>query len=222
MRDNVAVIWDMDGVITDTAEFHYITWRDKLNEIGVEFKREDFVQFFGMKNHAVLENVMKKKLEPEFVENLAVSKEEEFRRMLKGNIELLPGVKKCLGRFAGLGWKQALASSARQENIDATLSELGIEPYFDDVFSGDDPDTPDKSNPTLFLRVAEALKFAPQDCIVIEDSIAGVTGAKKAGMKCIAVTTTNPADRLSSADLILDSLSELTDAHLQSIFQATD
>lgn len=218
MRNNIAVIWDMDGVITDTGEFHFITWRETLKEIDVEFKREDFVKYFGMKNHAVLENVMKKKLDQDYVEKLSTIKEGDFLRQIKGNIELLPGVKYCLEKFTNFGWQQAIASSAPQGNVDAILTELEIEPYFDLIFSADQPDLPDKSDPLVFLKVAELMGKSPKDCIVIEDSIAGVTGAKGGDMKCIAVTTTNPVEKLSAADLVFDKLSELTDEHLEGLF----
>jgi beta-phosphoglucomutase len=217
MNKQIAVIWDMDGVITDTGEFHYITWRDTLREIGFELTREAFQPTFGMKNEAIVDNLLDIKPSPDIIETLSLKKEEAFRRDIQGNLSLLPGVRQCLDKFSGLGWKQALASSAPQANIDAILKELGINSYFNQIFSADQPNLPDKSDPTVFLAVSELLGIPPQQCIVIEDSIAGVTGAKRSGMACIAVTTTNPRENLTLADLVLDSLEELTDRDLEVI-----
>jgi beta-phosphoglucomutase-like phosphatase (HAD superfamily) len=87
------------------------------------------------------------------------------------------------------------------------VQELQIGKYFNSIVSG--YDIPGKPDPAVFLKAARQLNIKPENCIVIEDAVAGVEGAKNAGMNCIAVTTTNKAEALSKADLVLDSLAEL-------------
>lgn len=87
------------------------------------------------------------------------------------------------------------------------VAELGIEAYFNEIVSGFD--LPGKPNPDVFLKAAAGLYVDFENCIVIEDAIAGVEGAKRAGMKCVAVTTTNPASHLAQADLIVEDLGKL-------------
>ena len=100
--------------------------------------------------------------------------------------------------------KQAIASSAPPKNIEVLVQELQIGKYFDAIVSG--YDIPGKPDPAVFLKAAQQVEVLPENCVVIEDAVAGVEGAKNAGMKCIAVTTTNVAEALSKADLIFDSL----------------
>ena len=102
----------------------------------------------------------------------------------------------------------AIASSAPMENIQLILRGLGIESYFQAIVWGREV-TEGKPSPQAFLLAAEKLGVKPEDCLVIEDAVAGVSAAKRAGMKCIAVTTTNPREKLHEADLVVDSLAEV-------------
>jgi len=111
-----------------------------------------------------------------------------------------------------LGMKQAIASSAPPENIDVLVAELEIGRHFDALISGFD--IPGKPDPGVFLKSAQALDTETQNCIVIEDAITGVEGARRAGMMCIAVTTTNPADALAGADYVVESLDQVDDRML--------
>ena len=204
-----AIIWDMDGVLVDTGEPHYITWRDALAEEGIEYSREDFQATFGMNNHGVLTYVLGEEPDPEFAERLIEKKETEFREIIRQGIEPLPGVIDWLTRFREWGYRQAVASSAPQENIDVQVDGLDIRKYFDAIVSG--AGLPPKPNPDVFLQAASEVGVSPENCVVIEDAVAGVGGAKAAGMACIAVMTTNPREKLSEADLILNDLTELSE-----------
>jgi beta-phosphoglucomutase-like phosphatase (HAD superfamily) len=100
-----------------------------------------------------------------------------------------------------------VASSAPQENIDFLVDELGLRRYFKALCAGHE--LPGKPDPAIFLHAAAALELPPQSCIVIEDSRAGIEAARRAGMKCIAVATTNPPGVLSWADWVVASLDQL-------------
>ena len=204
-----AIIWDMDGVLVDTGEPHYITWRDTLADVGIEYSREDFRATCGMNNHGVLTYVLGEKPDPEFAERLIEKKETEFREIMRRGIEPLPGVVDWRTRFREWGYKQAVASSAPQANIDVQMEALGIREYFDAIVSG--AGLPPKPNPDVFLQAAPEVGVPPENCVVIEDAVAGVGGAKAAGMTCIAVMTTNPREKLAAANLILKDLTELSE-----------
>lgn len=204
-----AVLWDMDGVLVDTGEPHYITWRDTLAEIGCSYSRQDFESTFGMNNFGVLEYVFGEKPEHDFAVSLMEKKEEVFREIIGQGIEPLPGIVDWLTRFQRWGVKQAVASSAPWANIDAVLDGTSISHFFDVVVSG--ADLPHKPNPDVFLKAASDLGVPPENCVVVEDSVVGLGGALSAGMKCIVVTTTHSAAELTAANLIFENLTHLTE-----------
>jgi beta-phosphoglucomutase family hydrolase len=212
-----AVLWDMDGVLVDTGELHYRSWKLAFNEVGKSFSREQFTSTFGMNNAGILETIFGENLTPDLYEKISNRKETSFREMVKGNAELLPGADTLLNKFKSLGMKQAIASSAPQKNIDVLVGELKIGKYFDVLVSG--TGMPGKPDPTVFLLTAKKVNVEPDNCIVIEDAIAGIEGARRAGMKCIAVTTTNPAKALAQADYVVESLKLVDEKMLHSLLE---
>ena len=210
------VLWDMDGVLVDTGEFHVRSWQDVLDDYGIAFNRVKFQQTLGMNNAGTIELLLGYKPEAGLVEAIARRKEEYFRQIIRGHVTPLPGVLDWLQHWHDQHIPMAVASSASSENIDFIIDALGIRSYFHSLVSG--ADIPGKPDPTVFLEAAQHLGLPPANCIVIEDSIAGVEAARRAGMRCIAVTTTNPAHALSAADLVVNSLAELSQESLQILF----
>jgi len=211
-----AILWDMDGVLVDTGEHHYVAWKKTFDELKVPFSKDQFQATFGMNNTGILEIIYGEELPPDQVQKISDRKESLFREAVKGNAKLLPGIGKALKNFSAWGFKQAIASSAPPENIEVLVQELKISKYFGAIVSGFD--IPGKPNPAVFLMAANKLGAEPKKCTVIEDAVAGVQGAKNAGMKCIAVTTTNTANALSEADLVLENLVELDQRMLLKLF----
>jgi beta-phosphoglucomutase len=203
-----AVLWDMDGVLVDTGDFHFMAWKQIFDEMGIPFALEDFRNTFGMNNASILEWAFKRKPEAEEVARISNKKETLFRESVKGKAKLLPGVQTWLMQFQAWKFKQAITSCAPPENIKVLVAELKIREYFDTIVSGFD--LPGKPNPDVFLKAANIIGVYPKDCIVIEDAIPGVEGAKRAGMKCIAITTTNPSSALGKADYIVDDLEKMS------------
>jgi len=214
---NYAIIWDMDGVLVNTGEYHYQAWKQTFEELDVPFSKEQFQATFGMNNAGILEIICGEKLPPDQEQKISEHKEELFREAVKGKAKLLPGIENALKNFSEWNFKQAIASSAPPKNIEVLVKELGIGKYFDAIVSG--YDIPGKPDPGVFLKAAQKIGTSPNSCIVIEDAVAGVEGAKNAGMKCIAVTNTNTAEALSKADLIFDSLEGLEQRSLLTIFE---
>ena len=211
-----AVLWDMDGVIVDTFDAHYNAWQQTFDELSQPFDIEMFRKTFGMNNRLILTTIFERDLSERFIQRVSDRKEILFRESIKGFAKLLPGVREWLNRFAELGIKQAVASSAPQANIDALLDELGIRGYFQAEAAG--ATLKGKPDPAVFLLAAQLLGVEPAHCLVIEDAVAGVEAACRGGMKCVAVQTTNPADKLSGADVVFKDLSQLNEETLQKLF----
>lgn len=207
VQTNLGVLWDMDGVLVDTGELHFISWKKTLDEASIPFDREDFRKTFGMNNTGILEYLCGEKPDPETIQKISDHKEAIFRESAPGNVQPLPGVMDWLVRLQGVGARMAVASSAPYANIEVLVEELKLRPYFQALVSG--ANLPGKPDPATFLEAARQLGLAPSACVVVEDAIAGVQGAINAGMKCIAVTNTNPPQALAEADLVVDSLTEL-------------
>lgn len=203
-----AVLWDMDGVLVDTFDGHYRAWTRIFAELAHPFTLDDFRRTFGMNNRNIFKTLLENPLAEDEFQQLSDRKEVYFREGVRGNTRLLPGAGDWLERFSAAGLKQAVASSAPTENIDVHLDELNIRCYFAEAVSGEN--LPGKPDPAVFKRAAELLGVSPADCLVIEDAVPGVEAAKRAGMRCVAVLTTNPADKLQRADLIIPDLTHLT------------
>ena len=211
----LGVLWDMDGVITDSGEAHYISWQKALTRHGLPFSREFFEKTFGMNNKGILSLLYDREATEEEVDTIAGLKEELFRQDVVGNLEPLPGVVDWLNRFDRAGARQAVASSAPQENIDAIIDGLNLRDMFHALVSGSS--FSGKPDPATFLHAAERLGVEPAACLVIEDAVVGVEAARRGGMKCVAVCTTHPREELQDADIVVDRLGDLLPADLESL-----
>jgi beta-phosphoglucomutase family hydrolase len=201
-----AVLWDMDGTLLDSADYHWLTWRETLAEEGFELTRELFDESFGRRNDATLRGYFGEDFPLSEIERIGSRKEERYREMLRtGGAGLLPGVKQWLARLKADGWRQALASSAMLLNIEVILDVLDVRGYFDAVVSAEDVKT-GKPDPEVFLLASKKVGVPPRRSIVIEDSPAGLEAARRAGMRTIGVRSTH--DRLE-ADIVVDTLEEI-------------
>jgi beta-phosphoglucomutase family hydrolase len=212
-----AVLWDLDGVIADTAKSHYLAWQDVFRERGVSFTWPDFIKLFGRRHDAIIRFALGDNLTPEEFDAITDEKQKNYRRIVAENIVPLPGAIGLMKALEAHGIKSAIASSAVPENIEIIVRGLGIESYFQAIAWGTEVKE-GKPSPQIFLRAAEKLGVRPADCTVIEDAIAGVAAAKKAGMKCVAVTNSHPRRDLKNADLIVDSLEAVGVTDLARLF----
>jgi beta-phosphoglucomutase family hydrolase len=212
-----AVIWDMDGVIADTAEYHYRAWHDTLAGYGADLTREHFLRFFGQLPEVLVKDVAGSNVSPEVINKIVNDKEADFRLRFGNNVKALPGATGLIKSLSGHGIKQAVASSAPLENIDVVLRGIGIEGCFQAIVFGDEV-SEGKPSPQIFLLAAKKLGVSAGNCVVFEDAVAGVAGAKSAGMKCVAVTNSHPREKLKQADLVIASLEEIDVDSLTSLF----
>jgi len=216
-KDTRAVIWDMDGVIADTAPYHLKAWQHVFQKRGVSFTEADFKRNFGQRNDTIIKTVLGRNLPVNEVDDIAGEKEEYFRQGIRQNIKSLPGAINLIKSLREHGFSLALASSAPTENIQLILKGLDISDCFQSIVWGREVKE-GKPSPQGFLLAAKKLGVAPENCVVIEDAVAGVAAAKRAGMWCLAITKTHPRASLAEADLIVDTLEMVTVNDLEKLF----
>jgi beta-phosphoglucomutase family hydrolase len=212
-----AVLWDLDGVIADTGRYHCLAWQEIFTPMGIDFTEEHFIKHFGQRNDTIIRDSVGKTISKEKLEDIASRKEKAYRHLVADNIQALPGAVDLLKALEKNEIPSAIASSAPLENVSVILKGLGIEGLFKAIACGREV-TEGKPSPQIFLKAAEKLATSPADCLVIEDAVTGVAGAKRAGMKCVAVTNSHSGDRLREADLVITSLEEIDIDALSRLF----
>jgi beta-phosphoglucomutase len=209
-----AFIFDLDGVITDTAEYHYRGWKRLAEEEGLAFTREDNEQLRGIPRRESLLLILKDRLYPEdYILEMMERKNKyylEFIREISPR-DLLPGAKELLEEIHAAGLKNALGSASK--NAIEVLDRLGIRSLFDAIADGHSVER-QKPAPDLFLHAAGQLGLAPEDCVVVEDAAAGIEAANAGGFHSIGL---GPWERVAKAEAVFPSLSGL---HLEGIFTA--
>jgi HAD superfamily hydrolase (TIGR01509 family) len=201
-----AVLWDMDGVLVDSADYHLQAWQEALGKEGVIVTPEDFQKTFGQRNDTILRTYFGKDFPETEIARVGDAKELIYRDLVRDHgIEPLPGALRWLKFLQQNGWKQAVASAAPRENVLTILDELDIAGFFGAITSSEDV-TRGKPDPQVYVLAASRLGVVNSRCIVIEDAPAGIEGAARAGMKSIGVLSSH--DDLS-ADLVVHSLAEL-------------
>ncbi|MCM3585353.1 beta-phosphoglucomutase [Mesobacillus maritimus] len=213
-----AVIFDLDGVITDTAELHYQAWKNLANSISIDFDREFNEELKGISRMDSLNKILSHGgVEDQYTEQekvgLATKKNEEYKTLLVHlNPEnIYPGIKELLDSLKESKLKIGLASASK--NGPAILEYLQITDYFDTIVNPDSVAN-GKPAPDIFLKAAEQLGVSPQECIGIEDSEAGIEAIKKADMFAVGVGTTEVMKK-AGADLVLTNTKELVWSQLK-------
>ena len=212
-----AILWDMDGVVADTGEAHLLAWQQFLAERGRSVTAEQFAVTFGMANPAILRRWFGDTLSEGEVHAWSARKEALFRTLVPTHVRALPGALEWLRRGREHGYRQAIASSGEMANIVAVVAALGIGNRFDTLVSGAFLPR-SKPDPAIFLQAAAAVGASPEECLVVEDGIVGIEAARRAGMRCVALTTTHPPEKLAGADLIVKDLSALDEEMVLALF----
>lgn len=182
-------VFDLDGVIVDTAKYHFIAWQRLAKELGFEFTEEDNEELKGVSRMASLEILLKKGglsfLEKE-KEEMAQRKNEWYVEYITNmsKEEILPGSIRLLKELREKSVMTALATASR--NADIILDRLEIRDLFDAIVDGNMVSKA-KPDPEVFLKAAGLLSLPPNECVVFEDAAAGIEGAVRAGMKCIGI-----------------------------------
>jgi HAD superfamily hydrolase (TIGR01509 family) len=205
----LAALWDMDGVLVESARFHFAAWKRLWGEMGMTLSEEDFRKNFGQRNDTIVRDMLGEDVSLDLINEIGPKKEIYYREAVKGNVEPLPGALELLRALRAAGFRCAMASAAPRANVELILTELKAFALFDALVTYEDV-TRGKPDPQVYLLAGERVGVPPQRCLVLEDAVAGVEGAKRAGMACLAVTSNHGRKALAKADLIVDSLADVS------------
>jgi beta-phosphoglucomutase family hydrolase len=209
MPNQLAVIFDVDGVLTDSYDAHFRSWQWLFAELNADFTEDQFRQTFGRTNRDIFAELYPGQMSAEEVRCLGDRKEVFYRDIVSQTFTPLAGAVELIDALDAAGVKLAVGSSGPPENIQLTLDKLGRADRFAATVTGRDV-TRGKPDPQVFLLAAERLSIPPERCAVIEDAPQGIEAANRAGMTSIAVTGTAPREKLVHAQFIVDSLTELS------------
>ena len=203
-------VFDWDGVIIDSSAQHEASWERLALEISKPLPQGHFKRGFGMKNEFIIPRILAWTEDPAEITRLSMRKEELYREIVREHgVTPLPGVETWLQRLSDAGIPCVIASSTHRANIEVTLEVLHFARFFTSIVSAEDV-TLGKPDPQVFLKAASRIGRVPGCCVVFEDAHAGIQAAKNAGIKVIAVATTNPLAELSNAALAVERLDQLS------------
>jgi beta-phosphoglucomutase len=226
-----AIIFDFNGIIIDDEPLHYRSMRDIVAPLGIEISMEEYWnRYLPFDDEACLDAICKDysiHLDQPRRQEMLGNKNKLYHQMLQNQYPLFPGVSDLV-EAAGQKYPLAIASGARREDIEHTLAATGLLKYFSVVVGAEDFEL-GKPHPESFLLALERLNavldgksapIQPRECLVIEDSVGGVGGARAAGMFCLAVSNTYSRERLQAANQVVASLQEVNVLMIEKIAEA--
>jgi len=209
------VLFDMDGVLADSEQYICKAATMMFAELGFKVEPNDFKPFVGTGENRYLGGVAEKYGIAADIEKVKARTYEIYKTIIRGNLKPLPGAYEMVQRCRNMRLKLALATSADKIKMEANLSEIGIpSSSFDATITGLDV-VNKKPFPDIYLMAAEKTGLKPQDCLVVEDAVSGITAAKRAGCRCLAVATSFDGEMLSEADWICNSLENVPEEALK-------
>lgn len=208
MNNHKAVIFDLDGVIVDTAKFHFLAWRKLANDLGFDFTKEQNEELKGVSRKESLKKILNwgemELQEEEFNRQMALKNENYLSYVEKMDSEdILPGVLKTLDHLDNKHIPYALGSASK--NARTILKKIGLFERFSAIVDGTDV-TQAKPDPEVFLIAAEKLQAKPEDCVVFEDSVAGIQAAKNGKMISIGI---GQKEVLGEADHVFEDFTQI-------------
>jgi len=209
-----AVIFDMDGVLTDSEPLINAAAVAMFRERGVRVQPEDFTPFIGTGENRYLGGVAEKYRCTLDVAQAKHRTYELYLERVAQELHAFPGAPELVRQCRAAGLKVALASSADRIKIDANLHQIGLPPAEWDAIVCADDVAHKKPAPDVFLAAARRLGLRPAACVVVEDAVNGIQAAKAAGMRCVAVAQSFGTAQLAQADLVRERIADLSLADL--------
>ena len=223
--EKISILWDLDGTIIDSVDLYYEAYRAVFNKYHLgpftTSKEEYRSLYFGRAVEVFLQDHI-----PELVsdEQMAAMKQtylqaanDHLMSSPDGGIRLLPGVDRVIGSFFEKGYPQAIASTSWLPTVVHSLEKVGLLEKFANISSGFL--LPSKPAPDVFLLAASLNHVSPERCVVFEDSLAGMRGAKAAGMKCVGISTSVDVSQMADADIRLNAYDELQIEAVEALFK---
>ncbi|KGE18525.1 beta-phosphoglucomutase [Paenibacillus wynnii] len=217
MKEVKACLFDLDGVLVDTAKYHYIAWKELANDLGFQFTEQDNERLKGVSRVASLNILLEiggLSFTEEEKEKLAEKKNNRYVEYIStmDSSEILPGSLDFLKDCRAHGIKVALGSASK--NAMMILNNTGLTSYFDAIIDGTHTSVA-KPDPEVFLLGAKALETAPEHCVVFEDAEAGIEAAIRAGMVSVGIGS---PETLAAANVVIPSLQQMNVARLRESF----
>ncbi len=216
--NSYAFIFDMDGVLVDSNPFHKIALNQFCAKYGEQLTDEQLLnKVYGRTNKEWLTNLFGK-LPDEKIQEYAEEKETLYRKLFEADIKPVKGLISFLDLLDKYAIPRAIGTSAPQSNVDFTLTKTHTGKYFSTILKDSDIEH-SKPNPEIYLKAAERLGFAPEKCIVFEDSLSGVKAGKASGAKVVGITTTHTRKELFETNCVIDDFEGLDPRELiQKVF----
>jgi HAD superfamily hydrolase (TIGR01509 family) len=224
-----AVIFDFNGIIVDDEPIHFRLFQRVLGEEGIPLNQRDYyARYLGFDDRGAFIAGYRdhgRELTENKLAELIARKAIYYQEAIRNHVTVFPGVKPLVATLAK-SLPLAVASGALRHEIETILSTINLRNHFRAIVSAEDVSA-GKPEPEIFLKALAALnaqtnrqeKIAAADCLVIEDSKEGVRGARRAGMKCLAVTNSHQAEALSAATTVVQSLEHVTLAALEELWR---
>lgn len=209
-------IFDLDGVIVDTAKYHFLAWKKLANDLGIDFTEEENEQLKGVSRVKSLEKILawgnKTLSEKDFNAQMAKKNEDYLSHIAKmDESEILPDVPKVLNFLSENNQPISLGSASK--NARTILERVNLKEQFNAIVDGNDV-TKAKPDPEVFLIAAKLLNVAPENCIVFEDSVAGVEAANVANMISIGIGS---KDVLGHAKYVFNDFTEISEEFIEKL-----
>ena len=199
-----AVIFDLDGTLLDNNPYHLKSWIEYLKNQGRNISEEEFnTNINGRTNKDVIEYIYERKMSDEEILKYSLEKEAVYRKVYKPYIKPVEGLVNFLEVLEEKNIPMAIATSGIQPNIDFMFEHVPIKKYFKKVLNSSHV-IKGKPDPEIYLKASSLLDVSPENCLVFEDAVVGIKSAKAAGMKVIAISTTQSIEDLAIADMIVE------------------
>ncbi|MGH7772069.1 MAG: HAD family hydrolase [Candidatus Binatia bacterium] len=221
------IIFDFNGILVDDEPIHLEMFQRVLKEEGIDLNEKDYyARYLGMDDRGCFKAAHEdhgRKIDDFSLADMILRKAVYYRESIQKRLVVFPGVKELIPALSSR-FPLAVASGALRSEIETILESIGLRKYFQIIVSAEDV-SEGKPNPQIFVKALSLLNkyqtdksIRPSECLVVEDSKEGILGAKHAGMKCLAVTNSHPAEELAQADAVVASLEEVDAAFLEGLF----
>jgi beta-phosphoglucomutase family hydrolase len=215
-----ALVFDMDGTIVDNMSFHTNSWITFFQRRGRELDADEFFRTTaGRQGKEIIRSHMGEHLLDDEVTALNLEKDAVYREMYEPHRKTVGGFDHLVAQAKERGIALAVATAAPNANIEFTLDGLDLRRHFDAVVGAADVPR-GKPYPDVFLKAAESVGVAPEHCIVFEDAPLGVEAARRAGMRCVVLTTTLPAEAFAEFDNVICIASDFSALDIDALFAA--
>ncbi|HXH29858.1 MAG TPA: HAD family phosphatase [Bacteriovoracaceae bacterium] len=201
-------IFDMDGVVVDNHQFHFKAWMEFARKYNYHLTSEIYRDQFNGKTNADLFKMIFGKISQDKLQSFTQEKEGLYQSLYGPHLKVLKGLEEFLEFIRKSGWKIALGTSAPPANVDFVLDGLKLRKYFDVVVDGTQVEK-GKPDPQVYLQCCLRIGLEPKECVVFEDSLAGLESGSRAGCQIVAVATSHKAfELIPKTELILHDFTE--------------